>query len=60
MDKFLIDCKRKFPNGEDTKAGTSKDNGTMSNREQEGKTPKTRKYVLSYLSLGFTIIDGII
>lgn len=61
MEKFLIGYKRKSNNNEDTAAGTSKGNGDTSNREQGGRTPKTRKYDSSYLSLGFTsvIIDGL-
>ncbi|XP_015911765.2 zinc finger BED domain-containing protein 5-like [Parasteatoda tepidariorum] len=54
MDKFLIGYKRKSTNNEDSNVGTS--SGNTSHKEQEGRTPKTRKYGLSYLSFGFTII----
>ncbi|XP_015906681.3 SCAN domain-containing protein 3-like [Parasteatoda tepidariorum] len=54
MDKFLIGYKRKSTNNEDSEVGTS--SGNTSHKEQEGRTPKTRKYDLSYLSFGFTNI----
>ena len=61
MKKYLIGYKRKSNNNEDTDAGTSEGSGDTSNREQGGRTPKTRKYDSSYLSLRFTsvIIDGL-
>lgn len=54
MDKVLIGYKRKSTNNEDSDVGTS--SGNTSHKEQEGRTPKTRKYDLCYLSFGFTNI----
>jgi len=56
MDKFLIGYKRKYATNEDT--GTA--SGNKKAQEQGNREPKTRKYDLSYLSLGFTniVIDG--
>ncbi|XP_015910101.2 zinc finger BED domain-containing protein 5-like, partial [Parasteatoda tepidariorum] len=54
MDKFLIGYKRKSTNNEHSDVGTS--SGNTSHKEQEERTPKTRKGDLSYLSFGFTNI----
>lgn len=49
MDKFLTGYKRKSSNNKESDVGTS-------SRNQEGRTPKTRKYDSSYLSFGFTSV----
>lgn len=61
MDKFLTSYKRKSAD-KDVGTSESNDNRSKNNKEQEGgRTPKTRKYDTSYLSLGFTYVinDGL-